>query len=615
METCYLGEHTVLSFARPLILWAGLLIVVVTLLTPVPTAVAGRNVAQQPRVPPEQQAEAYAAGVPKNVIELQQFRRMQSIAIKGVDGKSGKATLINLHPAINVGYLLQIDWEGEAEGAYHLENRHPRRQRLVLDAGQPQGLIITDGKQRAVCDLWTAAARRRLDAARQSRLAYAPVCGDKLYLRNRVKGHRTTLEGATDFLRDNVWGGEKLVGLVRGVFYKDAYLNRAVGKPLTGERSLQPAADAPQPALLVPGADKRAVETAQLGIQTRQPVKNGAIPGRWYRAQDNAGIYISMLQPNIIAPQIMQRHTSVAQPLDRVEATALVYLVAFDLGQFDLGFALGTEHPRVEWSARVRAQNVRNDDLPGPDGIGDIAPLVATGTINPQLRAKTVATFTAGFKRSHGAFRYGDLAAANSGSHYGFIEHGMVFSKLQPGLATLFVLDDGSVHMKTWRKSDDQQLARIKHARQNGVAIVEFDAATQRPVAGPLVGRWGQGNWSGSADKKLRSLRAGACIQESRAGRFLIYGYFSSATPSAMARAFQAYNCRYAMHLDMNALEHTYLAVYRRQGTEFTVQHLIQGMNVLDKSEGTQEVPRFVGYADNRDFFYVMRREQRKLAP
>ena len=131
-------------------------------------------------------------------------------------------------------------------------------------------------------------------------------------------------------------------------------------------------------------------------------------------------------------------------------------------------------------------------------------------------------------------------------------------------------------------------------------------------MPGPLVSRWGHGNWSGSANKKLRTLRAGVCLQENQAGRFLIYGYFSSVTPSAMARVFHAYGCRYAMHLDMNALEHTYLAVYKRQGSKVAIQHLIQGMNVLDKSEAKQYIPRFLGYADNRDFFYIMRREPRK---
>jgi hypothetical protein len=63
------------------------------------------------------------------------------------------------------------------------------------------------------------------------------------------------------------------------------------------------------------------------------------------------------------------------------------------------------------------------------------------------------------------------------------------------------------------------------------------------------------------------------------------------------------------MLLDMNALEHTYLAVYRRQGASFFVEHLVKGMEVLDKSLSGHYVPRFLGYADNRDFFYIMRRD------
>jgi hypothetical protein len=63
------------------------------------------------------------------------------------------------------------------------------------------------------------------------------------------------------------------------------------------------------------------------------------------------------------------------------------------------------------------------------------------------------------------------------------------------------------------------------------------------------------------------------------------------------------------MHLDMNALEHTYLAVYQREESTLRVQHLIQGMTVLDKETGDQHLPRFVAFPDNRDFFYLLRRE------
>ncbi len=177
--------------------------------------------------------------------------------------------------------------------------------------------------------------------------------------------------------------------------------------------------------------------------------------------------------------------------------------------------------------------------MPGPDGIGSIAPLVSTGLIRPWDGRRTAAAFTGGYKRTHGAFKYGELAVKNHGSHYGFMENGVVFSKLQPGLATIFVLQDGSIEMKTWAEADNKLLPRIKHARQNGVPLVEFDEASQSSVPGRWVANWGAGNWSGSEDVKLRTLRAGAALQKNHGKRFLIYALFSDATPSAMARVFR----------------------------------------------------------------------------
>jgi hypothetical protein len=337
-------------------------------------------------------------------------------------------------------------------------------------------------------------------------------------------------------------------------------------------------------------------------------------PGAWYATRGNSGVYVSILQPNLIDPAILQSYKTTVNNLDRVEASALSYLIAFDLDQFELGYAVGTEHPRVEWSDHMPEQ-MRIPSLPGPDGIGNIRSLIATGLVSPEDARKTVATFTGGFKRTHGAFKYGELALKNHGSHYGFIENGVVFSKLQPGLSTILVLDDGSIEMKTWVEADNVLLARIRHARQNGVPVIEFDEASSSGVPGRLVGRWGPGNWSGSQDKKLRTMRSGAALQTNHGKHFLIYAVFSDATPSAMARIFQAYRCDYAMLLDMNALEHTYLALYRRSGPQMFVDHLLKGMSEVDKSVAGELVPRFLGYPDNRDFFYLMRRNPREVKP
>jgi hypothetical protein len=161
--------------------------------------------------------------------------------------------------------------------------------------------------------------------------------------------------------------------------------------------------------------------------------------------------------------------------------------------------------------------------------------------------------------------------------------------------------------MKTWNAEDDQNLRNVKYARQDGVPLIEFDERAGVAVPGRWVNDWGAGNWSGSEDMKLRTIRSGVALQWNGKKQFLMQAVFSDATPSAMARVFQAYQSRYAMLLDLNALEHTYLALYRREGTKVIVDYLISGMEQVEKSDSRGTLPRFVAYPDNRDFFYVMR--------
>ncbi len=535
------------------------------------------------------QAADYRAPVAKTALELQMFRRTTPLPMGG--------EFIELNSQINAWYILRI-----GDAVYHLENADPQRLRIGPDSSFSQGLIIAEGGRKTPCPLWEA--NGALEQARASRLPFAPLCGGKLFLRNSTVGHKTSKEWATDFLRRHVWGGEQITNFVRQTVYADAFLLPAEQIVAQGQRQRAPGAPV---ALLLDAARTAALLTPTgLGLQLQGSEAGHLGAGRWYPLAAQSGVFLSALQPNMIATEIMDTRFNQARPMDEVEASALVYLVAFDLENFDLGFALGTEHPAVGWSERIQPQ-MRIENLPGPDGIGDIAPMIATGLLNPRLAARTAATFTGGFKRYHGAFKYGQLAKVNGGSHYGFIEHGAVLSKLQPELATALVMDDGEVDLRTWSEADDALLGRVRYARQNGVALVETDAAGKvRP--GLLVGT-SAGNWSGSVDGRYRTLRAGLCLQEAEGRRFLIYGYFSAATPSTMARVFIAGQCGYAMHLDMNALEHTYMAVYRRGGEDLQVEHLVRGMEVLDKKSGEQVVPRFVGYADNRDFFYMMRKD------
>ena len=549
-----------------------------------------------------QRAE-YDAEAPKTILELQPFRSETHAAVRRADGAPGTATLANLNPYVNSWYLLAIEWPGAAAGSatYHLQNPYPLLQTLRLRAADPNSVTVTDDAG-MVCSLWGGDGQGALAAASASGLPYAPLCSGALWLRNPVAGHHTSLERITDFLRDHVWGGERVVSFVKQEFYQDAFLQKgAVG----AAAAPAPEAQGPLPAALAPQYAGRATATAGLALDLGPGTRELQL-GQWYAVPGLPGVFVSAIAPQYIDGRLLAPEAHV-NPLDPVESGALAYLVAFDPRLLELHFVLGTDHPRLDWSERPPPSSW-DPRLPGPDGVANAAPLVTNGMVNPADAQRTVAAFAGGFKRSHGAFRVGPLAMRNHGSHYGFIEQGVIFSKLQPGLATVLAMNDGAIDLRTWSAADDALLPRIRDARQNGVPLVEYAAREQRAVPGELVNLWGPGNWSGSAEEVLRTLRAGLCLQDTGTQRFLIYGYFSAATPSAMTRVFQAYQCRYAMHLDMNALEHTYLALYVSRGGRRLVEHLIEGMEQVDRTAGQEFVPRFLAFPDDRDFFYLTRR-------
>jgi hypothetical protein len=545
-----------------------------------------------------EQRAAYDAVRAKSIVELQPFRQETNAVLAGTDTP---VRLISLNPAINSWFLLQIGEDGtRGQESYHIENPDPAGQVITLSTA-PTAALMIDGEP---CELWEGDPSQ-LAEAQDSGLPYAPLCDGRLFLRNQVSGSRTTLERTTDFLRDHVWKGEEVVRFVRDNFFKDSELEISEELAVDGSGRLD---QGPVPALVDGEVADRSVITALHGFALSGTKPGQMTVGLWYPVVGLPDVYVSAIQPKAISDAILDGPGK-TNALDSVELRATDYMVAFDLDEFEIGFALGTDHPGLGWSTRP-PYSVRVGGMPGPDGVDSPKPLTVLGMVSPALTDRTIAAFTAGFKRQHGAFKYGDYATVNFGMHYGFIEQGVILSKLQPNLSTLYVLNDGTIEMKTWQEEDNALLPQIRFARQNGVPLLETDTETGLGVPGDRVTQWGAGNWSGSAEAKLRTLRAGACIQEADGKRFLVYGYFSTATPSVMARTFQAYGCKYAMLLDMNALEHTYLALYVRHDGEVHVEHLHPGMSAVDKkaSDGNL-IPRFIGFPDNRDLFYVMRRE------
>ena len=391
----------------------GLLLLAVLVAACVGTLIAAKNrdVMGQEAMTPKTQVAEYEAAVPKTIEELQQFRQTSSNSIRSGEGTAGMVTLVNLNPTINAWYLLKVAWQHGSESAYHLKNPEPRSRKLMLDSKYPFGIVILEGKARYPCNLFGGGSTNALDQMRNSQLPYAPLCNGRLFLRNPVKGHRTSLEAGAEFFRKEVWGGEK-VTMVFHHLLEDSH--RETAKIHTEQQGGATAVNGemqgvlPLPAFIDPKYAGRVVTPSGLAITLENSDLAGMRPGTWYPASGNPGIYVSLIEPELIDRAILESHKATVNTLGTVEAASLCYLVAFDLDRFDLAYSLGTEHPSVEWSEHIQP-GMKDPKLPGPDGIGTISPLVSTGLVSPTYTQRTVATFTGGFKREHGAFKFGDF--------------------------------------------------------------------------------------------------------------------------------------------------------------------------------------------------------------
>lgn len=524
----------------------------------------------------------------RDVVEFQPFRA--ELTGTGADGTALR--LISLNVGANAWFLLETG-QGRALDRWHLENPAPDLFTVSLGADGAQ-LTIDSAAGAVACAPWEG----ELAAARDAGLPYAPICEGRMFLRNAGSGSRTMRESVTEFLRSYVPFGEDLITLIKDTLYEDAYLETSLVMD-------EAEAGAAVAALGQANLRRGGVMRTQMQIDLVGGERGRMEAGAWYAVQDAPGIYASTVQPGMVHPDILNRRGE-ANALDGVENNADVYLFAYDLARFDLRYELGTDHPAVNWSPRPQVGR----SLPGPDGFDDLEPLQMTGMLNPVLLDRVAGIIAGGFKREHAAWRAGPMASDNQGHHYGFVVHGTVLSRLQPGLATILVLDDGSVDLRTWTDADDALLPRIRFARQNGVPLIE-PGPDGAPVAGAQVRSWMGGNWSGSAEAQLRTLRSAACLRDIDGRRFLIYAVFSSATPSGITRTLQSYGCNYALQLDMNSLDLTYAAVYaRRPGEEgFSVLHLDRRMAESDRTSSDGAVlGRFVQFSDNRDFLYLLRR-------
>ena len=159
----------------------------------------------------------------------------------------------------------------------------------------------------------------------------------------------------------------------------------------------------------------RIITTSHLGLCTQKSPPEGMLPGSWYPVAEAPGIYVSLIATGMVAPEILGSYRQTVNVLDGEEKNSLVYLAAFDLDQFAVKYSRGTDHPRLNWSDHM-LERMRDKSLPGPDGIGTLAPLVAKGMISPADAGRTAAAFAGVFKRTHGAFIWGGWPQRISGA-------------------------------------------------------------------------------------------------------------------------------------------------------------------------------------------------------
>lgn len=534
------------------------------------------------------------------LFRLQPYKK-ETMAVYG-EGSFTSLSLINLNTNINTWYLLNVTNRNNNDATYNLL-AVKNNLNLRLDPKSPE-LLIGPPANTYRCNIEAEITGRFLQTKR-AKSSYLPVCNNLLFVVIKQDGFQSMVEKGAEVLR---WLGgdasESIISGVKNTIFKDKYLV----KERTEELVEGSEAAVNNTALPRADVDERFRHTTipahSLGLKT-ETSEARLLAGHWYPLKNFPDVYASMIMPGMVSREIQSSYRDRVNGLDGEENNALVYLMSFSLDKYTMGWGHGTDHPGVGWSSRAR--NITRDNPYGPDGFNRMEPLIPLGHVPPYYWSKTIGTISGGFQKRHSAFRAGDLSKTDKGHHYGFMQDGVMLVSPSADLATVIVYRDGTVKMKRWTTQDNALLYFTKHLRQNGVPLIYRDE-NGKGVPGELVNQWGAGNWSGTAEKQLRASRGGACIIETPKEKFLVYAYFSGATPSGMTRVFQAYGCNFAMHLDMNSPGQAYASLFTPQedGGSLDIELLMTDMYAY--MGGNKKSPRYFIKPDYKDFFYIMKR-------
>jgi hypothetical protein len=514
------------------------------------------------------------------------------------------SSLINLNTNINSWYILDLVDKNSVETTYNILPVSDDL-KLRLNPDTPELLIQEQTNNIYRCDIYNEISRV-FETRKRTGFSHLPVCNNLLLVVIKQDGFRPMIEKGAEALR---WlagdAAEDVINAAKYSIFNDRYLIQEQ----TGESAeilVETDNNNSLPRAAIEARYQHTtIPTRHLGLVTEKSEKS-LLAGQWYPLQNYPAVYASLIMPGMVSREIQSTHRDRVNRLGSGEKKAVVYLMSFSLGKYTLGWGHGTDHPGVGWSSR--AVNIIKDNPYGPDGFDRMDPLITLGNVPPFHWSETIGTFSGGFQKRHSAFRYGELSKENKAHHYGFMQNGVMLSSPTEGLATVVIYKHGSVELKRWTAQDNDKLPRIRHIRQNGVPLIHRDE-TGHGIPGKYVKHWSRGNWSGTADRQLKAPRGAACIIETPQDNYMVYAYFSGATPSAMARVFQAYGCNFAIQLDLNSPGQAYASLFRTRGngSSLDIELLVTNMHMY--MGGNRATPRYFIKPDYKDFFYIMKKE------
>lgn len=510
--------------------------------------------------------------------------------VETLDHHKHRVRLTHLNPHINKWFILSIK-SGRRIKRYHIENPDPSY-RLHL-AKQGIELIKESSILQKYCPLW---AQNEFDInklkLKDHKDPYYSICDGSLYIRLK-KPSNTQLsftEQATRALR-NVSFGEQIINQIKP-FIVDYHAESEQAKIVADDGQSLASLDYPEPAMTKLETGRAlASHEHQMGIAIRNSDEDIAY-GQWYETSMHQGIFTSLFLPQLMDKEVIKKYKDRLYPVTKHEMDKLIYLIAYDLGQYSANYVVGTQQPPVNTSQKLykKRSKLRKS-------------LVGIGTIPPYERQNAVGVFIGGFKQRHSQIKYGPL----KGKTYGAIENGVELQPMSANLATFSVSKYGDVKIGRWPSIAAWQKKARKEtmsARQNGTLILDDGQP------GPYIKKWKQGNWSADATGLRRSLRSGVCIQKREDKNFLVFMAFTAATPSTMAQVMMSYGCSNGMHLDMNALMYLHNAIYKVDDEHNLI---VQYLNKEMLYPPDLKIHRFIMDNNNRDFFYIKKRSSKSV--